>query len=240
VITPVPEHADVETSSEEYARRFAGRVGAWFLDTQEAATLRMLAPYPGATVLDVGGGHGQVTAALIADGRRVTVFGSAESCRRRIQPLLAAGRCAFASGNLLGLPYPSRSFDVVVCYRLLPHVTRWRVLVRELARVARRAVLVDIPTRRSVNCLAPWLFRLKKGVEGNTRPFRLFDEREILEVAGVTGLVADERYPQFVLPMALHRAVRSAVFSKLSERTFRALGVTERFGSPIVLKLVRR
>jgi SAM-dependent methyltransferase len=240
VPTLVSEHADVETSSEEYARRFSGSVGAWFLSTQEAATLRMLAPYRGATVLDVGGGHGQVTATLVGHGHRVTVFASAESCRSRIDPLIAAGRCAFASGDLLGLPYPSRSFDVVVCYRLLPHVARWRVLVRELARVAGQAVLLDVPTRRSVNGLAPWLFRLKRRVEGNTRSFRLFDEREIVEVAGAEGLVGDDRYPQFLLPMVLHRMLGAVRFSKASEGAFRGLGLTERFGSPVILRLVRR
>lgn len=51
------ETADIETSSEDYASRFAGAVGAWLLKTQEDATLRMLLPYPGATVLDVGGGQ---------------------------------------------------------------------------------------------------------------------------------------------------------------------------------------
>jgi 2-polyprenyl-3-methyl-5-hydroxy-6-metoxy-1,4-benzoquinol methylase len=235
-----PETADVETSSAEYAQRFSGAVGAWFLKTQESATLGMLAPYPEATVLDVGGGHGQVTAALAARGYRVTVFGSAECCRDRIESLIAAGACTFRSGNLLGLPYPDQSYDVVLSYRLLPHVARWQALLGELGRVARRALLIDIPTRRSVNCLAPWLFAAKKRVEGNTRSFRLFEERRVLDVAAAGGLVVDDRYAQFVLPMALHRMLRAPRISSLSERAFRVVGVTERFGSPVILKLVRR
>ena len=31
------ETADVETASEDYARRFAGPIGAWFLDEQTRA-----------------------------------------------------------------------------------------------------------------------------------------------------------------------------------------------------------
>ena len=38
------EDADVETSSEAYARRFPARSGAWFLDVQAAATLDLLRP----------------------------------------------------------------------------------------------------------------------------------------------------------------------------------------------------
>src|SRR5262245_53053861 len=50
------EEADVATSSADYARRFAGGVGAWFLEVQAKATVELLAPWPGASVLDVGGG----------------------------------------------------------------------------------------------------------------------------------------------------------------------------------------
>src|SRR5512133_2956600 len=102
-ITQFPETADIETSSDDYARRFAGSVGAWFLKVQDTATLRMLSPYPHATVLDVGGGHGQTTAALIDNGYRVTVLGSAESCKARIMPYLKQQRCEFKVGNILGL-----------------------------------------------------------------------------------------------------------------------------------------
>jgi hypothetical protein len=40
--------------------------------------------------------------------------------------------------------------------------------------------------------------------------------------------------------MALHRALRAPALSSASERVFRALGATARFGSPVILKLVRR
>ena len=49
---------DVETASDDYARRFSGPVGEWFLDVQERACLDLLRPWRGGTVLDVGGGHG--------------------------------------------------------------------------------------------------------------------------------------------------------------------------------------
>src|SRR5512139_706652 len=80
-----PETADIETSSEDYAGRFAGPVGAWFLKVQENATLEMLAGYLGCTILDVGGGHGQLTGPLLDNGHNVTVFGSSDVCIERIR-----------------------------------------------------------------------------------------------------------------------------------------------------------
>ncbi|HXH82997.1 MAG TPA: class I SAM-dependent methyltransferase [Candidatus Tectomicrobia bacterium] len=234
------ETADVETSSEEYAGRFAGAVGAWFLAIQTAATLELLAPHRPSTVLDVGGGHGQVTGPLLEHGYRVTVLGSADACRRGIQRFLDAGGCTFQTGDLLALPYPDRQFDVVLSYRLLPHVTRWRCFLRELGRVARRTVLLDYPVRSSLNCLAPWLFGLKKRVEGNTRTFALFDERDVVRVLAPDSFAPVGRRPQFFLPMALHRALGAPRLSAGAEHVARRLGLTRAFGSPVILRLDRR
>lgn len=234
-----PETADIETSSEDYAPRFSGKVGSWFLKVQEEATLRMLASYPGASILDVGGGHGQLTGALIQNGYRVTVLGSAEICKMRIQKMVDEGRCSFKVGNILDLPYPRQAFDVVVSYRLLPHVTRWREFLSELTRVARQAVIVDYPTVRSINYFAPLLFQLKKKMEGNTRTFISFKESVMFEQFESLGFIRADRYPEFFFPMALHRALKSPVISKTTETFCRFSGLTHLFGSPVILKLVR-
>jgi 2-polyprenyl-3-methyl-5-hydroxy-6-metoxy-1,4-benzoquinol methylase len=63
-----PEYADVETSSEGYARRFSGEVGKYFLEVQTQITLELLKPWPRARVLDVGGGHGQLALPLVNAG----------------------------------------------------------------------------------------------------------------------------------------------------------------------------
>src|SRR5262249_18315559 len=96
------EEADVETSSDAYARRFAGSVGRFFLDVQARTTLELLRPFPGASVLDVGGGHGQLALPLADAGYAVTVYGSREVCGDRVRDLVAGRRAAFRCGNLLG------------------------------------------------------------------------------------------------------------------------------------------
>jgi 2-polyprenyl-3-methyl-5-hydroxy-6-metoxy-1,4-benzoquinol methylase len=234
------ERADIETATEAYARRFAGPIGAWFLAVQEATTLGMLAPDRDVTVLDVGGGHGQTTAALFDHGYRVTVFGSDHSCAARIQTLLTAGRCAFDTGDVLALPYADRAFHVVISLRFLPHVTRWRRFLSELARVAAHAVILDYPALRSLNRMAPYLFGLKRRLEGDTRPFALFHEHQLLEVLEPLGFACGRRTPQFFLPMAMHRALGRPRFSAATEAVCRGLGLTARFGSPVILQLVRR
>jgi SAM-dependent methyltransferase len=235
------ETADRETASPDYARRFAGAVGAWFLDVQARTVLELLAPWPRARVLDVGGGHGQLTDALLGAGHAVTVYASGpDAVSETLAGHVRAGRVALASGDLLAAPFPERHFDAVLSFRLLPHVRRVPALIAELARLARAAVIVDYPTRRSVNAVSRALFGLKKGVEGNTRPFTVFRDREIEDGFAAAGFRPTARRPQFFLPMALHRALGSAALARGLEGTARALALTRALGSPVVLRLERR
>jgi len=237
---PFPETADIETSSEDYARRFAGPVGAWFLKVQEQGTLQMLRAYPRATILDVGGGHAQVTEALIGAGFHLTVLGSAASCAERLRPFLQSGQVNFEIGNVIDLPYPSGAFDVVLSYRLLPHVERWDELLREMARVAKKAVVLDYPEANSLNLIAPSLFGFKKKLEGNTRPFTLFRQKQIVDVLERHGFGYGDRFAEFFLPMVLHRKLKSPGLSAGMETICRKLGLTGRWGSPVILKMVRK
>src|SRR5205823_2917232 len=138
-------------------RRFAGEVGKFFLDVQTAKVLELLAPWPGARVLEVGGGHGQLAGPLAERGYSVTVTGSAAVCQERLGRELAFEVC-----DADRLPFPDRAFDVVMAVRLLTHLERWREALAEMCRVARRAVIVDYPDTRSFNRLYGALFAWKK------------------------------------------------------------------------------
>jgi 2-polyprenyl-3-methyl-5-hydroxy-6-metoxy-1,4-benzoquinol methylase len=233
------EEADVETSSEAYARRFSGAVGAWFIAVQAEATLDLLRPFARARIVDVGGGHGQLAAPLAAAGHEVTVVGSTQACGARVQPLVVGGQVRFQAADLLRLPFAARAFDVALAFRLLPHVARWRELVAELCRVASRAVIVDYPTRRSVNAVAAPLFEVKKTVEGDTRRFAVFADAEVEAAFAGHGFRVAGRRPQFAVPMALHRALGMAAVSRGLERVARAGGVTSRLGSPVIVRADR-
>jgi 2-polyprenyl-3-methyl-5-hydroxy-6-metoxy-1,4-benzoquinol methylase len=231
--------ADVETSSAAYARRFEGPVGRWFLDVQARTTLELLRPRPGLAVLDVGGGHGQLTGALVEAGCDVTVYASAESGVERVREWVDAGRARFRSGPLLRGPWPDGSFDAVLAFRLLPHVERWRDLLAELCRLSRQCVIVDYPTARSANTVSGALFGLKKKVEGDTRPFLVFRDAEIAGALAAAGFVPTARRPQFLLPMALHRGLGLAPVSRAVEAAARGIGLTRALGSPVILRAER-
>jgi 2-polyprenyl-3-methyl-5-hydroxy-6-metoxy-1,4-benzoquinol methylase len=199
----------------------------------------MLSDYPGSAILDVGGGHGQLTGPLLDNGYKVTVFGSSEVCIERIRRYVDDKRCFFQVGNILDLPYPDRSFDVVISYRLLPHVERWNEYLAELARVANQVVMLDYPEVRSVNSLTPYLFSFKKNLEGNTRTYTVFRQDELIKAFNELGYQRAGRYPEFFFPMVLHRKFKAPKISSSVERISRLLGLTGWFGSPVILKMVR-
>jgi ubiquinone/menaquinone biosynthesis C-methylase UbiE len=234
------ETADIETSSDGYASRFSGTTGKWFLQVQERIVLSMLADRPngeGRSVLDVGGGHGQLALPLCREGYRVTVVGSDQSCRKQIAGLADAGQCSFRVGNLIALPFEDRSFDVALCFRLLPHCAQWQKLIGELCRVAKQSVVADYPSIRSCNAIVPLLFGAKKAIEKNTREWTSFRHADIRNEFARHGFLLEKRRAQFFLPMAFHRMLKARGLSAVMEAVFRATGLTAFFGSPVIVEM---
>jgi hypothetical protein len=109
-----------------------------------------------------------------------------------------------------------------------------------MARVAKRAVIVDYPTSEGLNAIAPALFGAKKKLEGNTREWRLFRHAEVDDAFSRNGFVLRRREPQFFLPMVLHRALRCRGVSGSLEAVCRGLGLTRRWGSPVIAEYRRQ
>jgi 2-polyprenyl-3-methyl-5-hydroxy-6-metoxy-1,4-benzoquinol methylase len=235
-----PETADIDSSSDDYATRFAGPTGEWMLRVQERITLNMVKSLPTQSVLDVGGGHGQLAIPLCRAGYPVTVLGSDETCRTRIADVVDSGACSFAVGNVIELPFEDRAFDTVVSFRMLTHCRRWQILVRELCRVARDRVIVDYPTSQGLNVIAPMLFGAKKRLEGNTRHWALFRHAEVRLAFTSQGYVQHRRRGQFFLPMVLHRALRCRTLSVVLEGICGGCGLTRLWGSPVIIEMRRK
>jgi SAM-dependent methyltransferase len=230
---------DVETASDAYARRFGGPIGKYFIERQAMAIARLLAT-PTATgrrALDVGGGHGQLTPLLLELGFDVWVQGSAPSCRRRLLTLMRehSGRLQFVTSNLWTLPFPDRSFDLVLGVRLLAHVERWEALLAEMARVSRSQLLVEFPPLMSVNWFERWLFPLKRRVEGDTRPYFCYSPRRLSRALRELGFARQALEKQFFLPMVVHRTLKRPSVSAQLETCSRWLGLTHTFGGPVIL-----
>jgi SAM-dependent methyltransferase len=113
-------------------RRFFDRIGR---------AMNQIGP---ASVLDAGCGEGEaLRRGVFAPGTRVVSLDLRwESlAAARAQPFPGAPVC----GSVLALPFGDGSFDAALCLEVLEHLDHPAEAVRELARVARRAVVFSVP-----------------------------------------------------------------------------------------------
>jgi SAM-dependent methyltransferase len=113
------------------------------------------------TLLDVGTGFGDIPSRAASDARRAGVplttivvdeaWSLLDAARARVEHAVCA--------NALALPFPEHSVDVVSCSQVLHHFddAGARRLIRELNRVARRAVIVSDLRRSWIAAAGFWL-----------------------------------------------------------------------------------
>jgi len=242
-----PEWPDVHSSLPEYAARFPGPLGQWILKTQTDLLVEAIglttSPSPKGTleVLDVGGGHGQVTPMLLEFERRVvTVVSDAKATGTLLDMLTLLAPVCLANHTsvvapLNQLPFESASIPQVVSLRMVCHMPDWSGFIAELCRVASHQVIIDYPSLQSANYFQHLFFNAKLRVEGNTRNFMVFNDEQIADEFRRRGFTSIRLYRQFALPLALHRAIKRPGLSELLERIFRKTGITALIGSPVIL-----
>ncbi len=234
-----PVAPDIETASGGYALRFSGPAGEYLLGQQAMAVGSLLDDVGDAPLhfLDVGGGHAQLTSLFLRRGHNVTVHGSATACFPRVLALQKEfpDRLSCLMGPLRRLPVEDSQFDVVCGFRLMAHVANWRDLVAEFCRASRRFVICEFAVLGGLQRLAGAMFPLKLQMEPDTRPFTIIAIEDVVAELERHGfrLVRIER--QFVMPIALHRALKSPVLSRCMETWLARLGLRESVGSPAVL-----
>jgi ubiquinone/menaquinone biosynthesis C-methylase UbiE len=237
------DRPDIETSSDRYAtRRFSGAAGQWLLAQQSKAVSSLLdrmGEMP-LKVLEIGGGHGQITPLLVARGHDVVVHGSAEGCFARIELARRAhpDRVTRCVANLWRLPFADASFDLVIAIRLLGHVVEWRELLAEMARVSRRFVVVEFARKSNVlalQSLRDAVFSLKHRVEGTTRPFFAYPEGALQEELRARRFEHVATVGQFAMPMMIHRVLRSPALSSALEGSLHSVGLRDGVRSPAIL-----
>jgi SAM-dependent methyltransferase len=96
------------------------------------------------TILEVGVGEGEVASRLAARWPSACIVGidlpdDALASHWRDAPL------AGAFADIARLPFPDSSFDLVLAIEVLEHVPDPPAALRELARVARRDVVISVP-----------------------------------------------------------------------------------------------
>ena len=150
---------DRVSSTDDYAKRFAGKAGSYLLGVQTRGLLKLIEPMgPRLRILDVGGGHAQSAVPLAKAGHRVTILSSRPEYEARARRECDGLGVEFMTGSIESPPVEPGAYDVVVALRMVMHMPDWKAFIAGVTRVAGRAVIVDYPSWRSTNWLRknPW------------------------------------------------------------------------------------
>ncbi len=230
-------YADEAVAEGFDALRFSGPIGEWLARTQEEVLTTFLTPGPGVSILDVGTGTGRAAIGLARHGAVVTAVDASNE-------MLAVGRrraaeagvsVTFDCGDAHALTFPDRSFDAAVSLRVLMHTPGWEDCLRELCRVSRARVVVDYPSARSAAAIQAAGRRLAASLGRPVESYRVFSPSRIEATLAREGFVVTAVHRQFVLPIALHKAMGSLRFTQSIETTMERIGLNRLLGSPITI-----
>jgi ubiquinone/menaquinone biosynthesis C-methylase UbiE len=238
---PSPDHysyshyANPSTAKSFDDRRFGGPIGELVAGTQARVLANFIGRIHERDILDVGTGTGRAALLLARGGARVTAVDASDAmldiARKRAEADLLSVK--FQRGDAHALDFGDRSFDVVVCLRVLMHTPKWLRCIAELCRVAERLVIVDYPAAASFASLESLARRAGHVVGLSAEPYRTFTDRAIGDAFDRQGFRIRSMHRQFVLPIAVHKAIGSRGVTTSVEGAFDRAGLLKLFGSPV-------
>ncbi len=234
-------YADPDMAATFDARRFGGPIGQLLLEDQQRVLDEFLGNVAGLRILDMATGTGRAALGLARRGAVVTgVDASAEMlevARRRAGE--AALSIEFVEGDAHALTFANRSFDAVVCLRMLMHVPDWRRALSELCRVSRRQVIFDYPALVSTASLQAMWRRAVVTLGGDVEAYRVFAAGAIARELSRHGFRIVSTHRQFVLPIAVHKAVGAPALTRRVEGALASVGLLKLAGSPVTVAAER-
>jgi ubiquinone/menaquinone biosynthesis C-methylase UbiE len=146
------------------------------------------------SVLEVGCGEGHLARHLFDHGPRPETFEISDVDVDRVRVDLPPA-ITVRQASIYDLPHPTDSFDLVVCCEVLEHLEHPVRGLAELARVARRRVLISTPWEpvwRILNMMRGKYLREFGNTPGHVQHF---SRRDLLEVAAEHLRVLQRRTP---------------------------------------------
>ena len=230
-------YADPAMARSFDERRFGGPIGELIAGTQARVVANMVGRVHHRSILDVGTGTGRAALMLAREGGRVTAVDASEEMLR-----VARQRAAdelvpvtFLRADAHHLQFEDRSFEVVVCLRVLMHAPDWVRCLGELCRVAGRTVIFDYPSAASLAAVESAWRRVQHAAGRRTEPYRVFRTARVQQELGRAGFRVRAVHRQFVLPIQLHRRIGSRRFTERSENWLDRAGLLRLAGSPVTV-----
>ena len=115
------------------------------------------------------------------------------------------------------------------------HVPDWRKALGELCRVTRHRLVFDYPAIASAAALQVMWRKAAVAMGRNVEAYRVFRASDVSRELDRHGFRITATHKQFVLPIALHKVIGSAGFTRNLERVLASAGLLEVAGSPVTI-----
>jgi SAM-dependent methyltransferase len=159
--------------------------------SENDAAIRALDIRTADRVLEIGFGHGRTLPRLVALAPRGSVVGieisedMVERARRRLRTLVATGAVEISRADAASIPYPDSSFDRILSVHTLYFWSDPGVVLREIARVAKRGARLVLGYR-------PGNSRIERDFPSSV--YRFYDPGEVtalLESSGFSSVTVE-------------------------------------------------
>jgi ubiquinone/menaquinone biosynthesis C-methylase UbiE len=134
----------IETSNYR-KHTHANPVQRRLIDRFHRVILAKIAEVAPESFLDAGCGEGFVAEILLGQLPGLALTGFDFNPESIALAKLKNSGATFVEASIFDIPFPDASFDLVGCFEVLEHQTDPRSALKELARVAKRNVIVSVP-----------------------------------------------------------------------------------------------
>lgn len=167
------------------------------------------------SVLEVGCGEGHLAMHLLAHAPAPAVFVASDADLSALAPTLDP-RIETRRASVYELPFADASFDLVLCCEVLEHLSEPRRGLAEVARVARRAVILSTPREPLWRMLNVARGRYL-GELGNTPGHVQHFSRRGLEELAATSLRVVESHSVLPWTILMGEPLRAVTVRQLSD-----------------------
>lgn len=126
--------------------KFSARnpIARWMMKGFKASLHNLLASVEGSNVLEIGCGEGYIQP-LVAEHKLGQQYGFDIDYPIVVQARDYYSEAFYSVASAENIPFPTKSFDVVLAIEVMEHVENPEKMLKEMLRVCRQYVLVSVP-----------------------------------------------------------------------------------------------
>lgn len=220
--------------------KYGGKFGE-YLKTQEAEVFISMIDPDCQSILDIGSGTGKLSLLMNNDSYTIVSLDSSYEMLNIVKSFINVADFKYLPVvcNAESICFTDRSFDCVVASRLFMHLSDWKAGLAEICRVSKKIIIFDFPSALSSSLIDSIFKRAKKLFITDTICYKTFLISKMLKELKNNDFSLVEIKKEYFFPMLIHRILNKPEFSQKIEYFFKKTGLTNIFGSTIIIKAAR-